>query len=409
MAFLAATAHAQGQAPASESLSLAEARSRAVAQSPLLAAALAELTVATAELRQAGLWPNPELGGEVEELDGILSRSAESETRLALQQPLPILVRGARREVARWGREEAEVRLELARRDLDAEVGRRFWSVLAAQERLQLTEMDLQTAREVSATVRELVAAGEVSPIEESRADADAALVASVLSVARRDLLTARGALANALGEARPAFRTVTGELPTGAEVADLATLQARLGDTAEIRLLAVSEGRLAAESTVARREAWPEPAMRLGTFHRGIDREIGYVAGLAIQLPLWDRKQGAVAAARARQEVGRQRRRLEELRLSATLGAAHADLVQATEETRLGLQELLPRAEAVFSAISEGYRRGKFGLLEVLEARRTLATARERALDARLRLAQARVEVERLVGGSQVGPQGGA
>lgn len=176
-------------------MTLAEARARALAHSPGLAAAAAELEAARAELRQAGVWPNPELEGEVEGLDGWLPRSANSETRVTLQRPLPLATRGACVEAARLWRDEAAVRLELARREVVAEVERRFWVALAAAEALRLAEANLRAATEVAATVQALVEAGERSPLELSRAEAERALVASSVSAARRDLVTAQGAL----------------------------------------------------------------------------------------------------------------------------------------------------------------------------------------------------------------------
>lgn len=409
LAVLAGACLAAAEVPGGPELTLGQARKRALASSPTLAAAGAGVAAADGELRQAGAWPNPELEADAEELDGILSRSAESETTLALRQPLPWLSRGPRRDAARWSSEAARAGLDVARLDLVAEVDRRYAAALAAQERLALAEGNLATAREVVATVRELVKAGEVSPIELSRAEAEAVVVSTEMSSARLVLGMARLALAETLGERAPSFEALAGTLAGEVRIPALGDLQERLGTLPEQRLLESEEGRLGAELALALRERWPEPAVRVGTFFRGADAEPAYVAGVSFQLPLWDRRQGAIAAARARQEVGRQQRRAEELQRGAALASAHARLVQAQDETTQIVRDLLPRAEEVFTAIAEGYRRGELGLLDVLEARRSLASARQRALDARLRLALARVEVERLSGGALDGPSGGA
>lgn len=390
-------------------LTLAEARARALASSPALAAASAGVVAAEAELRQAGAWPNPELEADAEDLDGFLSRSAESETTLALRQPLPLLSRRPKLDMARWSREGARASLDVARLDLVAEVDRRYATALAAQERLALAEVNLGTAHEVVATVRELVKAGEVSPIELSRAEAEAVVVATELSSSRLGVETARLALAETLGESAPSFGGLAGALPGEVPIPALEVLQDRLGAMPERRRLESEDGRLGAGLALALRERWPEPAIRVGTFFRGADGEPAYVAGVAFQLPLWDRREGAIAEARARQEIGRQQRRAEELRLGTALASAHAALAQAQDEARQVVRDLLPRSEEVFAAISEGYRRGEFGLLEVLESRRSLASAQQRALDARLRLTLARIEVDRLSGGAPNGPSGGA
>lgn len=408
LAVLASVGPAAAEAPGGSELTLAEARERGLASSPALAAASAGVVVAEGEQRQAGAWPNPELEAEAEELDGFLSRSAESETTLALRQPLPVLSRRPRQDAARWSSEGARAGLEVTRLDLLAEVERRFATALATQERLTLAEGSLATAREVAATVRALVEAGEVSPIELSRAEAEAAMVATELSSCRLGLETARLALAETLGERAPSFGDLTGTLAGEVRIPALDPLQDHLALMPEQRRLESEEGRLGAELALSLRERWPEPAIRVGTFFRGADSEPAFVAGLSFQLPLWDRRQGAVAAARARQEIGRQQRRAEELRRSAALAAAHANLLQAQDEAHQLVRDLLPRTEEVFAAISEGYRRGEFGLLDVLEARRSLASARQRGLDARLRLELARVELERLSGGALDGPPGG-
>ncbi|HPW54471.1 MAG: TolC family protein [Thermoanaerobaculaceae bacterium] len=381
-------------------LTLAEARARAYAHSPSLAAAAAELEVARAEIRQAELWPNPELAGEVEDLDRSFSRRAESETRMELQQQLPIAVRGTRVAVARLQRDEAGVRLELARRDLAAEVARRFWAALAAGERLRLAEANLENAGEVAATVRALVEGGERSPLEQAQAEAERTLAVSAVHAARRDVLTACSALAEVMGETALDPCTLAGELPLTQEVPSFEALSARLGNTPEERLSVAEQKRLDAEMTLASRGKWPEPVLRLGIIRRGSESTTGYVAGMAIQLPLWDRGQGELAAARARREIGRQQGQARALAMSASLRVAQATLWESAEEVRLLTRESLPRAAEVFAGVNEGYTRGKLGLLEVLEARRMLAAAQERAVEARLRLALARVEVERLVGG---------
>lgn len=409
LAVLASVGPAAAELVSGAALTLAEARERALASSPALAAAGAGVVAAEGELRQAGAWPNPEVEAEAEELDGFLSRSAESETTLALRQPLPLLSRRPRQDAARWSREGARAGLEVARLDLVAEVERRFATVLAAQERLALAEANLATAREVAATVRALVEAGEVSPIELSRAEAEAVLVATERSSCRLGLETTRLALAETLGEVTPSFGVLTGTLAGDLRIPALDALQGRLEAMPEHRQLESEDMRLSAEVALALRERWPEPAVRVGTFFRGVDPEPAYVAGVSFQLPLWDRKQGAVAAARARQEIGRQQRRAEDLRRGVAVALAHATLVQAQDEAVQVVRELLPRAEEVFMAVSEGYRRGELGLLEVLDVRRSLALARQRALDARLRLALASVEVVRLSGGAPDGPSGGA
>src|SRR5690606_24151603 len=78
------------------SLRLDDALQRAVTQNPALAVARGELGAADAARLQAALWPNPELGFEVEGSD-----SSSREVTLMLSQPLELGgQRAARIEVA---------------------------------------------------------------------------------------------------------------------------------------------------------------------------------------------------------------------------------------------------------------------------------------------------------------------
>ena len=58
-----------------------------------------------------------------------------------------------------------------------------------------------------------------------------------------------------------------------------------------------------------------------------------------------------------------------------------------------------MPASTEAFEAMSLGFREGKFGFLEVLDAQRSLFEATLLDLESRQRYALARAELERLVG----------
>jgi len=86
----------------------------------------------------------------------------------------------------------------------------------------------------------------------------------------------------------------------------------------------------------------------------------------------------------------------------SRDLGEAQLRRAAAQQNVERFRTEIIPAAESVHEAITEGYRLGKFGYLEVLDARRTLAQARLQLVAAQRELELARVDVERLTGGWQ-------
>jgi cobalt-zinc-cadmium efflux system outer membrane protein len=88
--------------------------------------------------------------------------------------------------------------------------------VLGAQRRLDLAEQALATARQVVATVGELVRAGETSPIEEVRARGEEGLASADVEAARHELDLARSRLARLWGAEEADFALAAGELDGG-------------------------------------------------------------------------------------------------------------------------------------------------------------------------------------------------
>jgi cobalt-zinc-cadmium efflux system outer membrane protein len=148
---------------------------------------------------------------------------------------------------------------------------------------------------------------------------------------------------------------------------------------------------------TLARRQVLPDFTLSAGarSFVGTGDRT--WVAGVSLPLPLLTRYTGARSEATARLEEVRAQRHAEEARLQAAFLAAEESLRDAVDEVRVLNERVLPNSRRVYEALGEGYRRGKFRLLELLEARRALASARLRRVDALSRLNLALAEMRRL------------
>src|SRR5690606_9219296 len=117
-----------------QSLSLVEARARALAVSPELRAAREAVAAGTARERQAGAFPNPSVGYFREQTarDG---RTNWQHIAL-LEQPLDLSGRiGARREAAGYRRAALEAEVEVREAELRFEVTRAYALAVAADRR----------------------------------------------------------------------------------------------------------------------------------------------------------------------------------------------------------------------------------------------------------------------------------
>ena len=61
--------------------------------------------------------------------------------------------------------------------------------------------------------------------------------------------------------------------------------------------------------------------------------------------------------------------------------------------------EEVLPGAESAYTNTNKGYIAGKFSYLDVLDAQRTLVSARSQYLDSLIEYHQAGIQLERLAG----------
>jgi cobalt-zinc-cadmium efflux system outer membrane protein len=120
---------------------------------------------------------------------------------------------------------------------------------------------------------------------------------------------------------------------------------------------------------------------------------------GISVPLPLFNRNQGSIVEARHRLAKAEAERRAAEVRVTSALSDAYKALATAHAEA-VGLRaNVIPAAQSAFERINEGYRLGKFGYLDVLDAQRTLFDARARYLQTVTDYHRAAAEVERLVG----------
>ena len=82
-----------------------------------------------------------------------------------------------------------------------------------------------------------------------------------------------------------------------------------------------------------------------------------------------------------------------------STLRATWQALADARAEAEMLASQVVPAVAEGFAAAEFGYRAGKFGLLELLDAQRTLFEARQRQLDAQTASHLAAIELQRLLG----------
>jgi cobalt-zinc-cadmium efflux system outer membrane protein len=392
----------------SSDIALRDAVTLALLHSPDLAAFAWESRAREARLVQAGSLPNPVIGilAEDQSANGDLrsgpdgQRVVQPQTTIQLSQVIELGgKRSARLEVATRERDLAMWDYEMARIDVLTRTTHAFVDVLVAQEALMLADRTSQLAEEVEQGVAGRVEGGVVPQIEQTRAAVALAGARVGAARARRALVTARGRLAASWGSTDPIFGAALGDLRIVSEPPPLAALTGGIASTpARARwatVIAQRHGLLALER--ARRV--PDVSVTAGVRRFADYQGNAFLFGASLALPIFDRNRGAVDEADARLAQAYEERRAALTNVSMALAEAYRTLSSAYDELTALREAVLPGAQEAFDAVSEGYRLGKFGYLDVLDAQRTLIGANDQYLRTLAEFHKAAADVERLIG----------
>lgn len=381
-------------------LSLAQALQLAATANPDLVVVLREVEAAAASRIQAGLLRNPELSMEMED-----TRSSRRQTTYWLGQPLELGgKRGARVEAAERSREVAEADFQVQLSALRGAVVQRFYEVLAAQERYRLAQSSMDLAQRGLDVAGRRVIAGKVSPVEETRAKVAASSVRIELTQANADLLNARRRLSALWGNPAPRFVQAEGQLEILPFLPALNDLNALLEQAPEVVRAQKETIRRAAMLKSEETKKYPDLILRGGVQRNEAINDNVNVVGLAMALPIFDRNQGNILAARVRVDQARDEQLATDIRLRRDIAQAHERLSAAILEVNYMRDDILPGAQSAVDATTTGFERGKFDFLDVLDAQRTLFAARGQYIRALGEVQRAVAEVE-----SILGPQGGS
>lgn len=386
-------------------LTLRDALALALMQSPELAAYAWEVRAQESRILQAGRLPNPVISAALEDLGGSAPGAASDgviQPQATIQMSQLVELGGkrrARQHLAQLNRDIAEWDYETARIDVLTRVTRAFIDVLASQQAVALSGQTMQLVGQTEETVRARVTAGVVSPIEQTKAEVALASARIEAERARRSLEADRRRLAALWGGADAAFESAAGDLTIMTPVPSFETLQARLAESPELARWAVEISQRRAAFALERSRRVPDVTLNAGYRRYTRADSPAFLVGGSIPLPLFDKNPGGIREAADRIARAQEEQRSAQVRAIAGLADAYRALATAQDEAAALGSRVLPGAQSAFAAISEGYRLGRFGYLDVLDAQRTLVSARAQYHRALSEFHKAAADVERLTG----------
>ena len=374
----------------------------AQATAPRLIESGANVRSAEGLAAQAGALPNPTVSLDVEDL-GIRDSNGigQRQTTLSVSQPLELGgKRAARIGAGRADVGVAEARQHQAKADFAYDLALAYAAAEAGQAHAALLTEDLGRAREDLRAARALVEAGKEADVRALQAQAAATGAEADLAAARADAAEAFARLTSMVGALEP-FTSISASLLVRTQALRPAT--ATPSNTPGVAVAQAEREAATRRLRVERARMTPDLTVSVGARKFEARDGAALVVGLAAPLPLFDRNRGAVTSASAL--VVAADARLKGARLDAEAGWRAASAQAAAGETRVeAATQAAAAAREGYRLTRIGYDSGKSSLMELSAARRSLAEAQTRLIDARVARVRAEAQLARLAGRTPFG-----
>lgn len=393
--------------PSDDPLTLSQALATALLKNPSLQSYGFESRVAEARILQSGIRPNPELSVGVENVlgTGDLSGIKGLETTLQLSQVIDLAGSRERRvETAQSERALVDADYELQRLDLLAEVARRFTEAVADGERLAAARRATASGKRTVDAVRKRVEAAVVSPIELNKSRTALALLKIEEEHAEHELAACRQSLAAILGADDPQFGPISADLHSLPQMNEFESLAARLESSPALARFALEGRWREAQERLAQSLRRSNMQVSAGLRRVEASDDFGFVAGISIPLSVRHQQEGSIREARERRDQLAATAEAMRLELRATLFKVYQEMKHARTAFEILKNEIIPGAEETLALTEEGYRAGRFSLLELLDSQKSLANLQSQSVANAAAFHLYVIEVERLLGASLVG-----
>src|SRR5437588_5207027 len=285
------------------------------------------------------------------------------------------------REVFRKDVELAEIEAEEQKMRVQSAVKMAFLRVLAAQELLDNRRDMAASAEDSTETQRRLMNTGQADETEVLEAEVEAQRIRMSARMQENTLREEWRSLAAVIGQPGLPLATVAGDLEKGwPEVNEEEAVEAIAKESPAVRIADAAEVRAQTVLDRARREAIPDVQVRGGMeYNHELLGSVPFAKGwegiaeVAVQIPLFNRNQGNVTAARADIDRAGQ----EKKRIALTLRERAASAIDQYANARLMAleyrDEMLPRAKKAYALMVEKYGQMLASYPRVLDTQRKL------------------------------------
>ena len=353
----------------------------ALANNPTLKQANDLVRRSAAQARQAGLYPNPQIGYEGSEIRG--GSFGGGEQGAFVQQTIVLGGKlGLRKRVFQEQQREDETGVSEQRYRLLSDVDQRFYSALAAQEVVKLRQDLLKTTLDAMMTAHQLANVGQADAPDVLQAEVEADQAKVDYVTAQMNYNQAFDTLAATAGKPDLPVAPLEGNLRNWPEINPQQIIETILRGSPSVKRAQEAAAQAEAQLRSTKREVIPDLQLRTGVQqdNEALNeaaikiRPVGVVsfASVGVNIPIFNRSQGNVAAARA--ELNRAREEVTRVQLTLRRNAEPLLYNYLAEEVEANQYKstMLPKAMRSYQLYLDKYHQMGAAYPEVLISQRT-------------------------------------
>lgn len=389
------------QAQAENILKLDQVYALVLDQNPQVQSYRARIMAAEGNRLQESLVPNPEAVFEAENFGGDSPRNGldSTEYTLGIEQQLEIAGKRSKREQVADLEKQLTSQEALANIQATlAQTKAAYMRVVIAKERLNLAGKRVALADKTHTTVKKRISAAKAADIQHTKADLEVSVAKVEKRKAEKELSVAKIALANLMG-LTGLDQDVVADLTVLSDVPEREVIMQAIAQTPMSVMSQLSVMREDAALSLARANGVADPTFGLGVRRFAEDDGTAFLASISIPINVFDRNQGRIAEAKANLLAAQYDQTAQRLNLEKQVMEMWQTLVSVREEVLAYRDGLLPSAQKAYAQAEDGFNRGAFSFLDLLDAQRTLFDMQESHLEALASFHESKAKIDMLSG----------
>jgi cobalt-zinc-cadmium efflux system outer membrane protein len=369
---------AQTSAPEQKTITLQELQQMALQNNPTFRQSAANIQAAEGRKKQSGLYPDPTVGYQGEQIRGGSFHGGEQ--GFFVQQDIVLGGKlGLNRQIFDQELKQAQTEAEEQKLRVVTNVRMSYIQALVAQQTLELRHNLSKLADDAVETSHQLANVGQADAPDVLESEVEAQQAQLAVAMAEQKQQRVWKALAAVVGNPRLPLMKLEGKLEDTPPVNADELVDKIVNESPAVRIAELGVKRAEAALARAKREPIPDLQLRGGMQQNGEllsdGRSVGLqgFADVGVRIPIFNRNQGNIATGKA--DAERAKREVDRVKL--VLRERAASVVQNYTFSQTAVDryknQMIPRARKAYEMYAKKYQQMAAAYPQVLIAQRTL------------------------------------